>query len=201
MRFPHLAVLGLCAWGAWNWYQSRPLVAVSPGVAVMETPHQGASHKAPFMEGVYQLTPLASFKIHARVLSREDYRMDKEADLAPTDLALGWGAMSDPAIYRQLSISQSNRFYYWRYQNPPPAPPEEIARSSANMHLIPATDAVGRRLKQVRPGQLIRFEGHLVEAHDPAGWRWRSSLSRDDTGAGACELVWVEQLDIEPEHR
>jgi len=28
------------------------------------------------------------------------------------------------------------------------------------------------------------------------GRRWRSSLSRDDAGAGACELVYVRDLSI-----
>jgi hypothetical protein len=36
-----------------------------------------------------------------------------------------------------------------------------------------------------------------VEADRPGGWRWRSSLTRDDTGPGARELVYVEDLTID----
>jgi hypothetical protein len=31
-----------------------------------------------------------------------------------------------------------------------------------------------------------------VEAAD--GWSWTSSLTRDDTGPGACEVMWVDWL-------
>jgi hypothetical protein len=34
----------------------------------------------------------------------------------------------------------------------------------------------------------------LVEADGRDGWKWRSSLTRDDTGDGACELMWVEWM-------
>ena len=80
---------------------------------------------------------------------------------------------------------------------PPPIPTDEIVRSSANMHLIPASDAVRTALARVRTGQIVRFEGELIEATEPSGWRWRSSLTREDSGAGACEVVWVESLDTE----
>ena len=38
--------------------------------------------------GNARLRPLAGFSIEARVLGREDYRMGREADYSPTDLAL-----------------------------------------------------------------------------------------------------------------
>lgn len=38
----------------------------------------------------------------------------------------------------------------------------------------------------------------LVDARRGNGFVWRTSLTRDDTGAGACELVYVEQLSIAP---
>jgi len=64
------------------------------------------------------------------------------------------------------------------------------------MHLIPATAHVERLLKNVRPGQIVSFSGYLVEARDASGWNIRSSLTRSDTGAGACEVVWVEDLQV-----
>jgi hypothetical protein len=51
---------------------------------------------------------------------------------------------------------------------------------------------VARRLKDVRPGQVVRLRGYLVAVTADDGWQWRSSLSRTDTGSGACELFWVE---------
>ena len=54
--------------------------------------------QGPFAFEGYQIRPLAQFAVRARVLGREDYRMDKEADLSPIDLALGWKQMADPAV-------------------------------------------------------------------------------------------------------
>ncbi len=60
------------------------------------------------------------------------------------------------------------------------------------MHLIPADRDIARTLGRVRPGSLIRLEGELVEVRSPKGWSLRSSMTREDTGAGACEVVWVK---------
>ena len=43
----------------------------------------------------YEILPLATYDIEARVLSVETYSWDQGAELAPIDLALGWGPMSD----------------------------------------------------------------------------------------------------------
>ena len=137
------------------------------------------------------LEPLAGFSIEARVLSREDYRMGREAEFSPTDLALGWQRMREDHVLSQLQISQSSRWYNYRWQDQPPLPPDEIARSSANMHMIPATDEVAASLAGVREGDRVRIDGWLVEANAADGWRWRSSTTRDDTGGGACEVVYV----------
>jgi len=142
------------------------------------------------------LEVLANFEIEARVLSKRIYDSDAEAELAPVDLALGWGAMADSSVLDNLSISQANRFYRYRWENEPPLPPYEIASHSANMHLIPASTDLEQQLRGVSEGQVVHIVGHLVEARKPDGWRWRSSLTRDDSGAGACELIRVESLQV-----
>ncbi len=144
-----------------------------------------------FVLDAARLDPLAGFSAEARVLSRKNYRHGREAELSPVDLALGWGQMQDDAVLSRLSISQGGRFYSYRWQGQPPLPPGELVRSSANMHMIPASDEVAEALHDLEPGDEIRIEGWLVEARAPDGWRWRSSITRDDSGAGACELVYV----------
>lgn len=154
-----------------------------------------AADRAPVRHGDYELEPLADFELEARVLAREDYSLDAGAALAPTDLALGWGRMSDSAVIDRLDIAQSARFYSYRWSDRPPIPPAEIVRSSANMHLIPADDAVARSLARIRVGDVVSLRGQLVEARRADGWRWRSSLTREDSGAGACELVLVRGIE------
>jgi len=146
---------------------------------------------APFKLRAATLRPLAGLSIEARVLSREDYNHGREAELSPTDLALGWQRMTNDAVLSRLHISQSARWYRYRWQGDPPLPLEEIVRSSANMHLIPADAAAAATLRRVRTGDRVHIDGWLVEAEAPDGWHWRSSLSREDSGAHACELIYV----------
>jgi len=152
----------------------------------------------PFAMGASTLTPLAGFSLDARVLSRKDYARGREADWSPTDLALGWDGMARDEVLARLDIGQSGRWYHYRWQGEPPLPPDEIARSSANMHMIPADATVARALARVEPGQRVRIDGWLVEVQADDDWRWRSSTRRDDTGGGACELVYVCALSAGP---
>ena len=94
-------------------------------------------------------------------------------------------------------MSQSGRWFYTRWAGAPPLPLQEIELSAANMHMIPANEAVERTLKRVSRHDMVRLKGFLVAVNSPDGWEWRSSLSRSDTGDGACELVFVEAVEIE----
>jgi len=194
MRRLALILLLLALAGALNAFVRRPIVQ-EPGVLVPDAPLQSDPvSRATTRLGDFELTPLADFSLDARVLSRADYRLGTESELSPTDLALGWGRMSDSAVIAQLDISQSARFYSYRWSEEPPIPAREIMVSSANMHLIPADPGVAAAIARVRVGELIALRGHLVEVHREDGWRWRSSLRRDDSGAGACELVLVDSI-------
>ena len=70
----------------------------------------------------------------------------------------------------------------------------DIVRASANVHLIPADANVKRSLDRVRVGTIVTLRGQLVEATRADGWRWTSSLTREDSGAGACELMLVREV-------
>jgi hypothetical protein len=175
---------------------STPACPMPPTVAALGAPLQSGVPAAlsPIRLKPATLRPLAGFSVDARVLSRQDYRSGRESELSPTDLALGWGRMRDEAVLARLEISQSGRWYLYRWSDAPPIPVDEIVRSSANMHLIPASDDVARALDHVQRGDRVRMDGWLVEADAPDGWTWRSSLSREDSGDGACEVVYVCSL-------
>src|SRR5690606_9037265 len=127
------------------------------------------------------------------VLGVKQYSTGREAEVSPLDLAVGWGPMSDSSVLERINISQGNRFYYWSTRDFP-IPRREIERNSTNMHMIPATPDLEAKLRKVRQGQVVSVKGKLVEVKAPDGWHWKSSLTRDDTGDGACEVVYVEDL-------
>lgn len=201
-----LISVGIAAllWAAWSGPEApsaQPLSGGGPVACVLppsalsgQAPQQSSvpSTMPPFRLGEFTVAPLASFSAEARVLSREDYRFGPESALSPTDLALGWQRMADPTVYSRLDISQSNRWYHYRWgAEGPPLPVDEIVRSSANMHLVPADQNVARALDRVRQGQTVRLQGWLIEVRREDGWTWRSSLTREDSGSGACELIYV----------
>jgi hypothetical protein len=191
-------VVLMLGWGALSTWRHRE-VKQPPGVLAPDAPLQeNLADDAPLLQrGDVTLTPRAYFVVTARVLSRDDYSVGADAKLIPEDLALGWGRMSDSAVLADVEITQSGRFYYWHVKAFP-IPRREIETSSANMHMIPADAGVKRELEKIRKGQVVHIEGFLVDASREDGWRWKTSMTRDDVGAGACELVYVESISVTP---
>lgn len=190
-----LVLVGL----AWWWLRPDE-IARPDGVLAPDDPVQEDLRDGPhFALGAYDLHALARFELQARVLSAERYRSDREAELSPVDLALGWGPMSSNQLVHALSISQGARFYRytWSSSTALPVKPGDISLHSANMHMIPLDSVTRETLLAARRGNLVHLSGWLVEVRARDGWHWRSSLSRGDTGGGACEVVAVERAALE----
>jgi hypothetical protein len=148
-----------------------------------------------FSHGEYTITPLAKYNVTAVVLSRSRYRNDPAAKFAPVDLALGWGPMSVAGVINDLNISQSGRWYEYSWSGEPSLDLAEIIRHSANTHCLPATPEVRRLLLNVKRHDLVTLDGYLVEVSKSDGYRWRSSLTRDDTRGGSCEVMWITSVN------
>ena len=92
----------------------------------------------------YHITALEDYEMDARVLSRHDYRDDREAALAPTDLALGWGPMADErGLAEHRRFAEPSLVLLARARLPIPA--REIEQHSANVHVIAASAEAARR--------------------------------------------------------
>jgi hypothetical protein len=192
--FPVVLVAGALV-AAWQYVQGRPIER-GPGVLVDAIPEQTLLENSQPIDfkGVV-LKPRADFRGEVRVLGRERYRIGELADVAPLDIAVGWGEMSDSAVLRDIEISQSGRFYFWRYEEEPPIPEAQIVRQSANWHLVPANALVWRALRDVKVGDVVMLEGKLVDI-EGAGVVMKTSLTRDDSGAGACEIILVDEVEV-----
>ena len=118
------------------------------------------------------------------------------ADLVPEDLALGWGPMSDNTVLTHFEISQGVRFYEWRPRDALPVARETVISHSANTHVIPANQSVRKELAALRVGQVVHLTGDLVDAKRDDGAWMTTSLTRLDSGAGACEVLLVESVEV-----
>jgi hypothetical protein len=194
MRLAPLAVAALALFAGYKLYSHRE-VTHAPGVLAAEDPQQRDIESAPAIErGEFRLRPRAEFSATVRILHREDYSVGALAKLVPTDFAVGWGPMSDSAVLEDVEISQGNRFYYWRTENWP-IDRADIETHSANWHVIPENSQVGDTLDRLRAGSVVELRGQLVDIEGGDGGM-RTSLTRGDTGAGACEILLAESVRI-----
>jgi hypothetical protein len=195
---PWLALAGVALAG----YQllGRPHGEYAPDpVAWQAEPAQRETDRAPFHRHAgrreFELRPRGELEVAAVVAGTERYRFDELAPLAPVDAILTWGHLPEAPFAGRVSYDQMARFYLWstrardldlRY----------IETHSANFHLLPASANLRRALLRLDEGDEARIHGLLVDVNDDRGRHWKTSLTRTDTGAGACEIVWVEELQV-----
>jgi hypothetical protein len=100
-------------------------------------------------------------------------------------------------VLDRITITQGGRWYFTRYEHPAPLSDRQIINNSSNMHMIPADAWVESKLSEIRKGHIVQAKGFLVDVASDSGFRWFTSLRRDDTGNGSCEIFYVQSLYIE----
>ncbi len=150
-----------------------------------------------------QLVPRAAYRITGYAVETSRVLLDEWDFVSPLDVALAWGPVADPEALRHLKFHLSRRYvsYFWDGDLPPRAR-GALPSHIANNHLIPAGEEVAKELDRIRVGDLVTLAGKLVdiEIRDAYGRvvrRSPTSLSRFDTGSGACEQIWVESAEVE----
>lgn len=190
-------LLAVAGWQAISHWEQRAIQRPD-GILAPDDPVQAdAETQDPIAFGRWTLTPRATYDVTARILGHEEYRLDPLAEIVPEDLALGWGPMSDSAILGQLEMKQFSRAYWWRPLHALPISRDQISEHSANTHVIAADASIARTIGRLRVGEVVHLQGLLVDARRDDGLYIRTSLTRRDRGAGACEVLYVESADVE----
>lgn len=191
----HILFVVILIGGGYYFWNARPVVH-GPGVIAPNEPTQQRAYGVnAIKKDEYTLRPIARFEIEARVLSKKRYFEDKESDLAPYDIVVGWGPMSDERNLNEVLIKQSDRSFYWEMIEPP-IPTHEMRRHVANLRLIANSEQMQDQISNVRLGQIIHIKGFLVNIENAEGTVRQTSLIRSDIGEDSAEIVWVEQYSV-----
>lgn len=177
-------------------YLTERTITHGPGEVAPDAPTQrhafGERH---FEHQGYRIEPLARFNSEVRLLSKEWYYNGQLAEISPVDFMVGWGPMSDERVLNEVLIKQNDRYFSWQLTHYP-IPLNKMVRHSANIHLVPASEEVKAKLREVLKGHVVKLKGLLVEISDGNGWSAESSLTRKDYGEDASEILWLEELKI-----
>ena len=147
------------------------------------------------------------YEVDALVVSAKSYKGYSIQDtICPKDIAFAWGDVAAHNSDIDFHWSQSGRFCYWELDSYDDAATlggvNAIIPQISNNHIIPADTTVKDDLKKVKTGDHIRLEGYLVDIvgtdKDGTTFTWSSSTSRDDTGNGACEVIYTTKIEWVP---
>lgn len=191
--------------------QYKNIESIQPEILQEPTQSPTTSREISFERDGYSyiLTPLYDYTIQGLAVSTQPYdtwyNLSRVAKTFTKDICLIWGETVEKRGYQDktLKISQDFRFCLYEYWS------NELvfnANELSNSHLIPRDAEVEKKIRSIQAGDQIRMRGKLVNVDgtliDVAGkyerekTMWQTSISRDDTGAGACEVMYVEEIEI-----
>ena len=148
----------------------------------------------------------AYYDITAYVASVHDYYGFGFFDTyVPRDVCLVWGNLKDSLSDSDVTYRQYDRHCYMSYQNYEIKDVSKYYNGAfrnkysdfdmSNNHIIPATTEIRAEILGLRRGDKVRLIGYLVYAYSENQENLISSLRRDDSGDGACEVFFVTKVE------
>lgn len=124
--------------------------------------------------------------------------------MEPLDVCIVWGKTAEPDYLEHFSFTLRDRFCSYRYQWPGGHPTLEdsyISSHASNNHLIFSSDELENAAKnKIQKGDAVTIGGYLVDFHckrpDGRYYKGRTSTTRHDSGDGACEIIYVENVSV-----
>lgn len=169
-------------------------------------PVQTKTEQEPFevktKENTFTITPLFDYELYGMVVtfhhskSIYDNTHKRWGDfLNAKDICVIWGDNIKDSIYQKFQFTSGTWTCYWRTY-------DQAAWSAfsqkhiSNNHLLAEDKALSKVIMNARRGDQIYMKGHLVKYSHDGGFTRGTSTTRDDTGEGACEVVFVTEFKI-----
>jgi hypothetical protein len=148
------------------------------------------------------IIPRANYKISGKVLCVRHYAgFDNASTGFPIDLGLAWGDVGKADYSRDVKFyfsndEKANQWLMFHYKDALPWSEGYFNSHVSNNHICAATQNLYNALISLKKDDLVSLEGFLAESRTADGTSMDTSLSRNDTGAGACESFYVTKLQV-----
>lgn len=187
------------------WHYDTLSADLAPRPVLEQPPRQAPASRQPFAVEVndvrYAVRPLYEYELHGLVVSRRNHDGDFmlhrlwNDHLNVADLCVVWGSNARSLDLRAFDFRNGEFTCYvetrstaaWRRFAPD---------ALSNNHLLAADDDVRAAIRAAQVGDQVHFRGWLVEYANADGFHRGSSTTRDDTGNGACETVYVQSFRV-----
>jgi len=171
-------------------------------------PVQRATEKEAFTVRVdkeqYRVQPRFNYDLQGVVVSYHD--ADAFSDiwhhnlwkdfLNVRDICVVWGDNVASGVYRDVEFSNDSWTCWVRWPDQATGARFRLNQISNN-HLLVDRPEVRKAVMSARPGDRIHLKGYLADYRNLRDGFWRrTSTTREDTGNGACEVVYVERFDV-----
>ncbi len=183
--------------GCYMLWEQRP-VWHGEGITVSEAPAINVLRSAKSIEtDNYILTPVAAISGSSRLIGRKLYWFDDHASLSPIDFTLGWDKMSDEYYLRRMQVQIAEREHAIRFAIER-IPKTNISDMVLHMHAIPSNDDIREKMRWMRRGHVIDFEGYIVDVlpktEDASARRHKQKPSFK---RNSSHFIWIENLTIQ----
>ena len=150
----------------------------------------------------YKIQPVASYEISGLVVTHNDissiadaYHTSESVDFR--DVCLVWGSNVTTGAFRGMEYWSMPWSCHFKPRDRSAMDDFDQAELSNN-HLLAADEGIRNTIRSMRIGDQVQLRGKLINywQADYPEFKRKSSLTREDTGDGACEVLWVEEATI-----
>ena len=144
---------------------------------------------------------LYSYEVSGRVVQTYEYKDYYYGDetyntIAKKDVGIVWGNLVQDDILKNIKFSMNGaRFLKYTYRRGAWEKKlgSPIKKLCSNNHLISNDETITSLIKQIKKNDYIKISGYLINAYWDNSYL-TTSISRDDEGNGACEVVYVTDI-------
>jgi hypothetical protein len=187
----------------WNRNEFPDKTVISPKLA--QAPIQELIQHSEFSVSVddkdYFIQPKYNYELYGMVVSYRVHNGDTGAHLRwgdhlnVADYCVVWSENAFEARLDEMTFRNQEWTCYYQYPN------REVGSSFdgtklSNNHLISGDSEIRERIKQIGIGDQIRIKGWLSSYRSTERFIRGTSINRIDTGNGACETIYVNEIEI-----